>query len=385
MVINSPSVSLKNPNESIHFNPVTSSPYTLKVTEKLGASSFCIYDGDDPENYFHRLNHLPFKPIDATLSLVDLKSFTNSCLKQREFVNLLVAIRYMKPAREISTKKGPKLYREIIVMDQTLAGMSLSIWNMDYIRLSDSWIPQSTILFLSDVRVDFSEYLKSIALCVSSRTIILDDPIHQNAVVLKQYAESVPISNFDLDKFGTPDLATIIHVMTAQKLYDLSENGLESAEEQFTALVYATVTRFDIDGDDSKVICRRCIKCRQKIHENFSACQREDCSRMEMAPGQHAFTKSFDIAVDLSDHTGTVTGCRLMDEAAEKLLGFGWDVFELISESDRTASKWKYLMKRCTAKLLIKKKTVCRPRQFISILELRLSTMEEIANHVKLY
>lgn len=76
--------------------------------------------------------HIPIKPTDSGLSLADIKN-NGSLSRTAVFVDLLVIVRYLKPTRDVRTASGVTQCRDIIVMDESLPGMCLSIWSKEYI------------------------------------------------------------------------------------------------------------------------------------------------------------------------------------------------------------------------------------------------------------
>lgn len=97
------------------------------------------YNGLDSAVY-KKLMNIPIKPADSGLSLADIKN-NGSLSKTAVFVDLLVIVRYLKPAREIKMERGVAFCRDIIVMDQSLPGMCMSIWSPDFIERFNKFMP----------------------------------------------------------------------------------------------------------------------------------------------------------------------------------------------------------------------------------------------------
>lgn len=93
----------------------------------------------------------------------------------------------------------------------------------------------------------------------------------------------------------------------------------------------------------------------------------------------------FDLRLDLSDHTGTVSNCRLLNEEGEKTLGCRADVFQAYPWPDKCGLKWKFLMERCRLKVVVYKRTVYRPYSFIRIVEMKLACNREVVDRAKIY
>lgn len=93
----------------------------------------------------------------------------------------------------------------------------------------------------------------------------------------------------------------------------------------------------------------------------------------------------YDFRVDFSDHTGTVSNCRLLNEEAERTLGCPADEFQGYAWPQKCGLKWKYLMERCRIKVVAYKRTVYRPYGFVRIVEMTLADPREVQNRVKIY
>ncbi|KTG07434.1 hypothetical protein cypCar_00008219 [Cyprinus carpio] len=68
----------------------------------------------------------------------------------------------------------------------------------------------------------------------------------------------------------------------------------------------------------SKVIRKRCAKCKFRINEESQTCSNDACPNQGQ---QHQATEGFELLVDISDHTGTLHSCNLAGTVAEKTLG----------------------------------------------------------------
>lgn len=90
------------------------------------------YEGSETASY-QTIMGFPFKPTDTSLSLADIKN-NGSLSKTAVFVDLLVIVRYLKTSREIKNERGNFTVRDVIVMDRSLPGMLLSIWNQEIIE-----------------------------------------------------------------------------------------------------------------------------------------------------------------------------------------------------------------------------------------------------------
>lgn len=109
------------------FNPITSSPLELTINEGFGSIEF--FDGDVTERV--KLRRVPLKPPELALSLADIASTTSD--DPGGLVDLFVLVAKLRPARQVAGK----LARDLVVVDQTVPGMYMTIWNEAWILRFD--------------------------------------------------------------------------------------------------------------------------------------------------------------------------------------------------------------------------------------------------------
>lgn len=92
---------------------------------------------------------------------------------------------------------------------------------------------------------------------ISPKTIITEDPKTPEAEALKKYAASAPIqSTAILDQASRiVDVSQINSVMTTAQLLERAKDG--DQENKFTALLFAFVTQFDLDGPEERVVAQQ--------------------------------------------------------------------------------------------------------------------------------
>lgn len=171
--------------------------------------------------------------------------------------------------------------------------------------------------------------------------------------------------------------------MTVKKIYDLAGSSTND-DEQFTALLFATCTRIDLDGS-SPISSRRCVKCRCSIKPSSIFCEKPGCQTLHYYNDANAYVQIFDIGLDFTDYTGTIVNCRMVDQHAERILGLKLIDFSNMTMNQRTKLKYKFLLERCAVKLLIKKKTICRSSIFIMVLDVKLEPLGEFVKKIKIY
>ncbi|KAJ6646721.1 Protein hold'em [Pseudolycoriella hygida] len=363
---------ISNVRHDNSFDPITSSSLQLTVNEGFGTVE--CFDGDVAQ--FVKLLNVPLKSTDLALNLADIASANPS--DSGDFVDLLVVVAKLKPKRQLKNKGS---VRDVIVIDQTLPGMFLTIWNEAWIDRSDSWDEMSTTLHLINISFKYSEFQKSNILETRTRTIIIVDPKSERSTALKDYVLNSTLSLTDFDT-SEPDLASITTVMTLRQIADRIDSSTESV---FHSLTYAMVTHMDIDGW-SPFYSRRCIHCNCQIRVKETSCNKENCSIFfAESPLDEHYINYFNIPISLTDHTGTIEQCRLIGDTAERIIGHTLHDFLKLSDAERTAIKWKFLMERCSVKLWIKRKTALRWNTQIVIVDCQLANPAEVLEKIKVY
>lgn len=107
----------------------------------------------------------------------------------------------------------------------------------------------TTVLQLIDVRSMYSTYSKMVELSTNSRTLIVEQPDCPESRNLRTFAQNALVTAYNaFDESETVDLSTITNVMTCQQIRDRSEADIFGSEDHFTAVVFAVVTVYDLDG-----------------------------------------------------------------------------------------------------------------------------------------
>ncbi|RZB84944.1 meiosis-specific with OB domain-containing protein, partial [Asbolus verrucosus] len=249
-------VEVRNPRISIRkfndvgeqFRPMVTSPYSLNLNEH---SEIFAYDGDN--FFFTKLLNLPTKPIAGFVPLRDIHNEGGN-MKER-FVDILGAIRSIGTVRNVSTKNGQETQlREVVLFDHTSPGLKITIWETDVITRASSWKTRSTILFITDARVEWSNFLRAYSATLTNRSIVTENPIGEEAISLANYAKSAPLeTSAILDQLITalPDPDSIQNVMCVQQVCNKVNTFLQetaAADRPLTALMFVFITNLDLDG-----------------------------------------------------------------------------------------------------------------------------------------
>lgn len=181
---------IKSGNGETRYSPKSSSLFTLTVNE--GCGKIILSDDREEQQRLANLARIPISNGSRSLvTLSDLNSIAKSTTNK--FVDLIVCVRLVKMARQITTKLGKRLtIREVIVFDQSSSGMLLTMFNEHYAEIAENWIPFKTILFLNDVQVEFSDFHHTAVLKIAKKTLITQDPNCRIANDLLLYAGRAP-------------------------------------------------------------------------------------------------------------------------------------------------------------------------------------------------
>lgn len=120
-------------------------------------------------------------------------------------------------------------------------------------------------------------------------------------------------------------------------------------------------------------------------------CETDDCviqrSSYETVatPYVPAYKDTFEIAMHLSDHTGTLDMCRMSSMAAERTVAIKPSAFPNVSDEDRGRLKWRLLLERCKVKLLVKLKTPLRFTTIVTVLDCVPAHHSDVLANIKAY
>ncbi len=168
------------------------------------------------QNYYKKFWWYPLIEVDyCTKSDYDSVAIIKAVFTQ----NCWLILSQMAPKRQFCSKDGRNVEcREVTLIDQTYATLSLTLWSSDLLTLSEKWIPRNTgtkrprptnqaildlwnlnyinllsaVLFLADVRVEWSDFRKTIIISTTARTIITEDPNIAKAQNLRDFLTSTP-------------------------------------------------------------------------------------------------------------------------------------------------------------------------------------------------
>lgn len=378
VMINKPRIDPKK-HATEYYQPLTTSPFELIVNE---GNAFICRESGERNLALEALRSETIKPTTNALNLEDICGTPNI---SKHLVDLLVMVRLVKPTRNLHTQFGDKVLREVFVMDESNGGVMLTIWGGDYVHRAQDWKPMETILHLVDVVADYSNFSKCVTLTLAKRSIIIEDPVSSaRSHSLKNYVLNGSLPRL-LDISGGSDiqvdLSTITNVMSIHKIRDLCD--AVDGEEQFTALVYAVITKFEIDLNNA--YSKYCTKCNRLLKPQLISCEDPNCIMQLAGTTDPIISEKFNVLVNLSDHTGSLVNCRLMDSYAANVLGHNITEYKNLSENEIEIIRSKYMLERYAVKILVKRKTAFRTRVYYNVLDFCPVDGETAKSQLKVY
>ncbi|KAK2533618.1 hypothetical protein Q9233_004832 [Columba guinea] len=351
VTIENPLVQSKEAEREEKFNPVTPSCYKLLLSENHSVvkTSSCY----EMDTKLLSLLHLPVKDPQDYYSLGDIVA--NGQSLEGRILNVLAAVMSVGEPKYFVTSDKRKGQRcEVKLYDETEMSFPIVCWDNESIQLAQSWIPRETVIFASDVRINFDKFRNCMTATVISKTIITTNPETAEANALFSFIKESVQSGALLDKMEEQSkepinfnmsfellVETVVDVYTVEQL---KEKALQSDGklDPIYGIIYGYISTLDIDDNASKIIRNRCSICRFLVNEVSNTCT--FCSDISL--GSKSTFASFDILVDVTDHTGTLYSCYLSDCVAEETLGCTVHEFLMLTEDKKTALKWQLLLER---------------------------------------
>ncbi|XP_009895594.1 meiosis-specific with OB domain-containing protein [Dryobates pubescens] len=343
VTIENPLVQSKEVEREEKFNPVTPSGYKLLLSEthSVVKTSSCY----EMDTRLLPLLHLPVKDPQDYYSLGDIMA--NGQSLDGRILNVLAAVMSVGEPKHFMTSDKRKGQRcEVKLYDETEMSFPIVCWDNESIQLAQSWIPRETVIFASDVRINFDKFRNCMTATVISKTIITTNPETAEANALFSFIKDSACSGALHDKMDEQakdsiNLETIVDVYTVEQLKEKAFQS-DGKLEPVYGIIYGYISTLDIDDNASRVVRNRCSVCRFIVSEGSNTCT--FCS--DVSSDSRPTFASFDILVDVTDHTGTLPSCYLSDCVAEETLGCTVHEFLALAEDKKTALKWQLLLER---------------------------------------
>ncbi|XP_026543670.1 meiosis-specific with OB domain-containing protein [Notechis scutatus] len=380
VIIENPLVQTKEVEKEEKFNPTTTSSYKLLLSENH--SVVRIYEAD---TRLLSLLHLPVKNPQDFYSLGDIVA--NGQSLDGKIINVLAAIKSVGEPKHFATSDRRKGHRcEVRLYDDSESSFTMICWDNESIQFAQSWVPKETVIFASDIRINFDKFRNCMIATVISKTIITINPDTAEANILfnfiRQSPEMLDLDDEMIDQWRSDsiNLQTIIDVYTVEQLkMKTLQNG--GKPEPFYGIIFAYISTLNIDNEASKVIRNRCVKCHYVINEKTNTCS--FCSSTNsLDAGTVPMFASFDLLVDLTDHTGTLHFCSLSDTIAEETLGHTVQEFQALTETQKTTLKWQLLLERSKIYFKVIFSTTARTGLRVKLLSCKLADSVEASQNL---
>ncbi|KAK2820819.1 hypothetical protein Q5P01_023778 [Channa striata] len=339
VVIENALVAHKDPQKDERFYPSTPSFYKMLVTE--AHSQVCLCADMDIIDKLLPLIHLPVKDSRDFYSLGDIVA--NGRRLDGTVINILAAMKMIGEPKQFTTSDGRKGQRlEVKLFDDSVSSFPLVCWDREAIQLMQTLIPRESVLFIADAKISFDSFRNGMAATVNTKTIITVNPDTREASLLFNYAKQVSESG-TLDQDEKPEDVSVDSITDVYTVSQLKQKARDTPEP-FFGITYSFISKLDLDSSVSKVIKMRCSRCKFQLTGDAQSCMNQLC------PGRDqpfSAMTGFDLLVDFTDHTGTLHACTLRSPVAENMLGYTTEEFTSLSDDQRTAMKWKFLLERC--------------------------------------
>ncbi|MEE6497918.1 hypothetical protein FKM82_002927 [Ascaphus truei] len=372
VIIENPLVQTKDVEKEEKFNPSTPSYYRLLISEVHSLVKIC--SSYEMDNTLLSLLHLPTKDPQDYYSLGDIVA--NGQSLNGKIINVLAAVRSVGELKNFTTSDRRRGQRcEVKLFDDVVASFGMICWDNESIQLAQTWVPRQTVIFASDIRINYDAFRNTMVATVVSKTLFTTNPDTQESRALLSYARDCTQSgaffeeNEELSK-DSVNLESINDVYTVQQIKERAAHGLEKNNPLY-GIVFAYISTLNVDSDVGKIIRNRCSRCRYLITDPSDVCTYTFCDEMSTEP--KSVVTSFDLIVDLTDHTGTLMSCNLSGSVAEETLSCTVDEFFNLSEDQKTTLKWNFLLERCKIYLKIVLSTNSRNGMRVNVVSCKMA------------
>ncbi|XP_049614516.1 meiosis-specific with OB domain-containing protein isoform X2 [Syngnathus scovelli] len=361
-------VAIKDSEKEERFCPTTPSPYRLILSEFHSQVHHCV--DMHTKDRLLPLIHIPVKDSKDFYNLGDIQASGNNL--EGSFINILAAVKGIGEMKLFQKSDGcPGQRMEVKLFDGFVSSFSLLCWDREAIKQVQTSVCKGTVIFIADAKITFDSFRNGMTATVNSKTIITVSPDMQEADLLYRYAAEM-LESGALEQDDMP-LESISAVYTVAQL----KGKIQESPETVYGITISFITGFDLDSSVSKVIKTRCTNCKFQVTEGMQYCSNQLC------PGKgqvFSSTTGFDLLMDLSDRTGTLQ-CNLRSPVADAMLGCTTEQFTCLTENDRSALKWKFLLETCKAYVKMFRSTRTKSGFRAVILSCSLVDTDEATQH----
>lgn len=248
----------------------------------------------------------------------------------------------------------------------------MTVWHPDYQQRMDQWKPLETILQLVDVRFEYSTFERSTVLSITSRTIIIENPVNSSrsseilAYIHELSLDKISALKNNYEKSSIPG-AAIKDVMSVKRIRVEIERD---PTKEIAAIVYGVITKFDINA----ATVRTCAHCKRLIRG------RSECGCDLTQKDGPRYVEKFYMAVSIADHSGTLN-CRIVDEYAQQTIGYSAQELKPMTEDSIDAIFNKFILERFAVKVIVRPKS--QTEYFASIVSIETHHPSDVATALK--
>uniref|UniRef100_A0A2I3SJ81 Meiosis specific with OB-fold n=1 Tax=Pan troglodytes TaxID=9598 RepID=A0A2I3SJ81_PANTR len=255
-------------------------------------------------------------------------------------------------------------------------------WDNESILLAQSWMPRETVIFASDVRINFDKFRNCMTATVISKTIITTNPDTPEANILLNFIRENKETNVlddEIDSYfkESINLSTIVDVYTVEQLKGRALKNEGKADPSY-GILYAYISTLNIDDETTKVVRNRCSSCGYIVNEASNICTTCNKNSLDFK----SVFLSFHVLIDLTNHTGTLHSCSLTGSVAEETLGCTVHEFLAMTDEQKTALKWQFLLERSKIYLKFVLSHRARSGLKISVLSCKLADPTEASRNL---
>lgn len=296
-------------------------------------------------------NHVPYldlmrfvtKPVSGAATIAEIQNFKH----KQNGIDVFGCVKFIGKVQERATLDGIKQVREIIIIDQTSSALRVIFCDIGLIARVEAWKLGITVLFITNVCCEWSDYTGSMVAKLTSRSIITEDPIAPETSIIKDHMSRMnPSALVDSRALFDNDLSSIKNVMTVQDVLNKADTimaEMETAivEHEFTAVVTALITELDFHGL-SRLITLECSRCSAVLGSSSTVVANNKCTGSEQEHSNVIIT--FDIRLVLTDQTGSMFNCRLFGQTAEEVLNCSVEQYLEMNDEQKSLIESKLLM-----------------------------------------
>ncbi|XP_039102772.1 meiosis-specific with OB domain-containing protein isoform X2 [Hyaena hyaena] len=334
VIIENPLIQRKELEREEKFSPATPGSCKLLLSENHSTVKVC--SSCEVDTKLLALIYLPIKESRDYYSLGDIVANGHSL--DGRIINVLAAVKSVGEPKYFTTSDRRKGQRcEVKLYDETESSFTMICWDNESILVAQSWMPRETVIFASDVRINFDKFRNCMTATVISKTIITTNPDTPEANILlnfiRENKETNPLDG-EIDNYLKESIN-----FEQLKVKALKNEG---RADPFYGILYAHISTLNIDGATTTVVRHRCSGCGYIMKEAAGTCI--TCNR-DSLEFKSVFL-SFHLLIDVTDHTGTLHSCSLTGGVAEETLGCTVNEFLTMTDAQKTALKWQLLLER---------------------------------------